>query len=666
LSEDVDVLTLDAIGGMSFRELQHACRENGLSPEGTTGALRARIRQVICPVDPFTGEEDCPVPEETPDELMKGIEFVDESDQDFDFKELLSEVMKKSSVGHWKAATRKLKKLKRRFPTHKVPEEAYVNTLQACSADRLHGARASEPARKIMEELIDEGYEIPADLGNYCIQNCLGFGQNGTHDGCGGIDTALAMLAAMESSPRSASLLTVDTYGKLAVAMAKNGEIDDSMALLRSMVVDKSFTPTLEIFAEVAHAIPLSEAEKVLNVLAYAKAAGYELDNIASTKDGQTILASGVIAAEKLDNLALGLRLLAAASKASGCAPDRGDVLVASHSSAAQRAATILHKRALNGAVNEGQWKLAVRLLDTMMQRSLTPSPWVWRNVVTCCAKAEKSRKATSLLLDWVKLAESGKMEKPSVSVFNTVINACEICDEQELTLGVLEAMKKTHNTEGNLITFNIALKRLAKLGNPIGCEGIIIGMLQNGVEPSVVSYTTTIAACAASEPKNPALAYEWLKRMRSRRVMPNVITYNTALASCLDGKMESTALGSKIATEMMEDVSRQVVEGTVKEDELILPDEYSKGLARKLMKQLRENWRNGDIDMQVAKATVRVPLLKLVDFQKSEAVQALKKRAEEVQAVKQKAEDEADATIQNEVELEYSATEIARRAAEV
>jgi hypothetical protein len=69
---------------------------------------------------------------------------------------------------------------------------------------------------------------------------------------------------------------------------------------------------------------------------------------------------------------------------------------------------------------------------------------------------------------------------------------------------------------------------------------------------------------------------------------------------------------------------------------------------------------------MQVAKATVRVPLLKLVDFQKSEAVQALKKRAEEVQAVKQKAEDEADATIQNEVELEYSATEIARRAAEV
>lgn len=334
---------------------------------------------------------------------MEGIEFVDESDQDFDFKDLLQQVLDKASVGHWKAATRKLKKLKRKYPTKKIPENAYIDTLQACSENRLNGARASVPARKIMEELVDEGYEIPADLGNYCIQNCLGEGPNGTHDGCGGIDVALAMLAAMESSPISSSLLTVDSFGKIVMSMAKNGEIDDSLVMLRSMVVDRSFTPSLQIFAEVAQAAAEVDAEKVLSVLAYAKAAGYELDNIASTQDGRTILASGVIAAEKLDNLALGLRLLTAASKASGCAPDRGDDLVASHSSASQRAATLLHKRALNSAVNEGQWKLAVRLLDTMVQRSLRPSPWVWRNVVTCCAKAEKSRKATALLLDWVR-----------------------------------------------------------------------------------------------------------------------------------------------------------------------------------------------------------------------------------------------------------------------
>jgi hypothetical protein len=265
------------------------------------------------------------------------------------------------------------------------------------------------------------------------------------------------------------------------------------------------------------------------------------------------------------------------------------------------------------------------------------------------------------------RLASKGEIGTPPVSVFNTVINACEICDEHDLTLNVLDAMKKTHNTEGNLITFNIALKRLAKEGNQIACEGIIVGMLQNQVEPSVVSYTTAIAACV-QEPKNPAYAYEWMKRMRFRKVMPNVLTYNTALAACLDGKLESTILGSKIAGEMMEDVSRQVREGTTADDSVyttVLPDQYSKGLARQLMKQLRENWRKGDINMQVAKATIRVPLLKLVDFQKSEAVQALKKQKED--ASTQKEEDEAEATARAEEELEYVATAAsARRAAEV
>ena len=35
-------------------------------------------------------------------------------------------------------------------------------------------------------------------------------------------------------------------------------------------------------------------------------------------------------------------------------------------------------------------------------------------------------------------------------------------------------------------------------------------------------------------------------------------------------------------------------------------------------MKQLRDNWRSGDIDMALAKTTTRVPLLKLVDFDKT------------------------------------------------
>jgi hypothetical protein len=666
-------LDLDMIASLSFRELQRECKARGLPAMGNTGTLRGHLRGLVTP--DTAAEDTQAVKKGLSEEEMCAIDinFCDESDPDFDFKDTLRQVMETSEVGHWKSATRKLKKLSRRYasPEKPIPHEAYDQTLRACVEERLHGARASEPARKIFEEMADCGYEIPADLANAAVQNCLGDGPNGTHDGCGGIDTALAMLSAVESSPNGGDKFTVETYGKVVHALTRDGAIDEALLLLRAMVVEHSFTPPLSTFAEVAKAAALDDtmAEKVLNVLAFAKAAGYELDKIASVEDGRQILASGVIAAEKLDNLALGLRLLTAAAAAEGCAPDRGDDLVASSSSTAQRACTLIHRRAIKKACEDNSWKLAVKLLSLMQERSLTPSPAVWRNVVTCCAKSEKSRKATALLLDWVKLAEKGATEKPKISIFNTVINACEICDEEELTLLVLEAMKKTHETEGNIITLNIALKRLAKQHNSMACEGLIIGMLQSGVEPNVVSYTTAMAACA-SNPKDPKKAYEWLQRMRSRNVKPNFHSYNTALASCLDGSLESTQLGSLIATEMYVDVERELTEGFKGSADLksVLPDTYTKVLSRELMKQLRDNWRSGAIDMKLAKATMRVPLLKLVDFEKSEVMKEFKQKSEEARASKPTAaaEDDDESTSQDEDDLEYSVAKSVHKVAEV
>ena len=236
----------------------------------------------------------------------------------------------------------------------------------------------------------------------------------------------------------------------------------------------------------------------------------------------------------------------------------------------------------------------------------------------------------------------------------------CEICGEEELTLKVLEQMRKTHDIDGNIITFNIALKRLAKLGSVSACEGIIIGMLQAGEEPNVVSYTTAIAACVKEGQKDPGYAMRWLERMKSRNVQPNFHTYNTALAACLDGKLESTVIGSKIATDMVADVYKELEIGFKGSADLksVMPDTYSKLLARNLMKQLRENWRSGDIDMAVAKSTIRVPLLQLVDFDKTEAAEKVKKeitlRNEETQAGNE--ETIGEQTQSDEDEIEYLA----------
>ncbi|GKY92248.1 hypothetical protein MPSEU_000196000 [Mayamaea pseudoterrestris] len=666
-------LTRDLISKLRFRELHAELLKRNLPMDGTTSTLRERLRQHMlsssndleCVVS-AKGEEECISLEQFTD--MK-VTFTDDSKPDREIKYLIEEIETSATQKHWKTATRKLKQMTRRYKETTIDESVYLLVLEACMANRMQGARASEPARKILEQMVEAGYSIPEKEGNYCIQNSIGMtGTDSTHQGFGGLDTALAMLGALKEAKTNIKL---ETYERIVTALAKEGSIDHAMELLRNVVADRTETPPLNTFAAVANAcIPVTTTEKadqVMSLLAYTKAAGYNLDDIASSEDGRSILASGVIAAERLGNAALGLRLLTAASKAQDCEPDKGDVLVALHSSDAQRACTRIHKRAIVQAVEDGsQWKLAVRLLELMLERGLRPSNWIWRNVVTCCAKAEKSKKSTALLMDWITLSEDNKADKPPLSVFNSVINTCEICGEQDLTLLVLDAMKKTHNTDGNLITFNIALKRLAKSGNYAACEGIIIGMLQSKIEPSVVSYTTAIAACVSGEVKQPQLAYEWIKRMRARKVFPNVITYNTAIAACLDGKLESSMLASKLAAEMVADVDRQLVdEEAAQADEYtdVVPNAATKMLARQAMEQLKENWKSGDIEKREATDTIRVPLRQLIDFQKTEAAQLAREKYAQRKLLE---EDQALATSTAEAELDYSTAQSVHRTAEV
>jgi len=650
------------IQNLPYRTLQKECKKRGLNAAGNTGALRDRLIESFGIVLYSKADKA-----DTVESVISGISFTDASDNALEYNDLLNEVMDKSSIGHWKAATRKLKKLKKRYTSvdrpQPVPRETYIAVLEACVGNLLHGARAAEPARKILEEMVEAGYEIPVTLANSCITSCIGIGPNGTHDGFGGIDTALAMLAALEGT---STVVNPDSYAALAVALSREDEesLGEALLILRSMIVDQNYTPDLSTFAYVSAAAAKTgtSAEAVMQVLTLVKASGYELDTIASAEPGRQVLASGVIAAEQLDNLALGLRLLTAAQRAEGCAPDRGDDLVAASSAPAQRACMLIHRRAIDKAAQDKNWKLAVKLLALMPQRSLIPSAGVWRRVVTLCAKCEKSRKACALLFDWVKLYEEGKSERPPIAVFNTVVNTCEICGEEELTLVVLESMKKTHEVEGNIITFNIALKRLAKQGQVKACEGIIVSMLEAGVEPTVVSYTTAIGACAKKGIRDSALAYEWLSRMRTRNVKPNFHTYNTALAACLDGPLECTIRASKIATMMLEDVDKELATGLAgtREYNSVLPDTYTKSLGKRLMKQLRENWRNDEINMKVAKATVRVSLLKLLDFDKSEAAERVKKQIAESESETSIEEEDSEENLgqveRDETEIEYAA----------
>eukprot|EP00592_Proboscia_alata_P004182 CAMPEP_0194370226 /NCGR_PEP_ID=MMETSP0174-20130528/18496_1 /TAXON_ID=216777 /ORGANISM="Proboscia alata, Strain PI-D3" /LENGTH=767 /DNA_ID=CAMNT_0039147535 /DNA_START=166 /DNA_END=2469 /DNA_ORIENTATION=+ len=669
--EDVDKL--------SFRDLQKECKSRELPANGSTAVLRKRLQEAVGlefqnPSVNISEELESALNGDEEGEEVE--EKVAEAKVSREFQTLCNEVHQRAAAGHWKTATRRLKKLKKlsfneytaaaetddaAVPST-IPEDVYLAVLRSCLADRSSGARASQPARKVLEEMVEAGYVVPADLGRSAVINCLGNGPGGTHDECGGIDVALAMISALERqtgrNEEDDGMLTqvIASYEAVVIALGKDGDVEECVEMLGMMVIDKGMTPLLGTFAQVAQSVSKcnkdgTKGELVLQVLSYAKMAGYELDSIAHAEAGRTLLACGVIVAEGMDNLALGLRLLTAARKSEDpSSTDKCDTLVCSSSSAAQRASTLIHKRSIDRAIADDNWKLAVKILELMAPRSLTPSPGLLKKVIAVCAKSEKSRKATAILLDWVSLFDKGETaDRPPLSVFNTVVNACEICGEEELTLQVLDTMKKTHEVDGNTITFNIALKRLAKLKNKMGCEGIIIGMLQAGIEPTVVSYTTAIGACA--QDKDFVMSTQWLERMRSRCVSPNVFTYNTALASCLDGTLEGSKAGSEIAVQMMEEVGKELVrkvKGNARYNSA-LPNVYTKTLSRLLMKQLRDNWRNDLIDMDEAKTTVRVPLLRLIDFEKTEEAKKLKADRADIDG-----DDECVVIEEMEVAVEY------------
>jgi len=82
-------------------------------------------------------------------------------------------------------------------------------------------------------------------------------------------------------------------------------------------------------------------------------------------------------------------------------------------------------------------------------------------------------------------------------------------------------------------------------------------------------------------------------------------------------------------------------------------------------MKQLKENWDAGLIDKQVAKTTLRVPLLQVVQFMNTDLAEMAEKQKNFVQTA-QTDGNEDEVSDEVEEELEYSAAISTHRAAAV
>lgn len=556
---------------------------------------------------------------------------------------------------------RPLPRRRRRHPPPPVDSDTLGTILRSLARAHLQGGRAAQPARKIIDEMVANCYPLPPQVINTILLDSLGSSYTNldtqkTYTNPPNLDATLAIVDALARadararettpensngngpqslgpSPLGPSPLSIDEefWPPFVSSLIKESSAPSAVATLKQMIVTFSATPSLPLLSSVASALVRDGNHgDVMTVLALAKAAGYELDEVGSSGDGRGILASGLVAAAKNNNVALGLRLLTAAQKAPGLEPDRGDILTILHSPGAQNSALVVHSKAIQTACSVKNWKLAVQLLDLMHVRNLNPNEMTYQNVLNTLCNEKKSRKATQLLFEWADRSKTVRsLSPPSVQTFNTIVNCCEVCGESDLTTTVLDKMKDVHSTDGNTITFNIALKRLAKGGNTAACEGLIMGMLQEGVEPSVVTYTTVIGACAHN--RDSELAFEWIRRMKIKGCDPNFHTYNTAFSACLDNTFQGTQRAAALAKMMIADVDEQltacdidVTDAAMRDFISLLPDTYTRKLARDLMAQLQQNVADKDVDFDISKSEIEPAFKALIDFNKEEEMEKL------------------------------------------
>ncbi len=641
-SHPSEILTEEVIRRMGYRALQRECKSRGLPAIGSTDALKASLLESAnTPASSGSSPNSHPAPPPIstlePSKNTDGIKITAERSPESggDPAATLGAVLRLSSEGQWKSSVRKLRQLTKCHEVNGLPPppaEAYESVLGACSLRNLHDNYATPAARKVIEQMVLAGHPLPPTLDNLVVTAV-------TRNRLADVDSALAIMQAMADSNTP---IAVDTYYAVIRALSDDKSIEEALLLLRAVIVEESATPSLDLISEVAvAAVADSQPDAVLQTLSLTKASGYELDTIGATSAGLNLLSSGLIASAQVDNTALGLRLLTAAGKVE-TKPDNGDKIVVQSSSKALQAALVTHSKAITTAVQEKNWKLATRVLDLMIARGLYPNNNTWMKVLQLCVKAEKSRTSVRILFSWI--LSRGDKEPPSLKAFNSVLNSCEECGETELTLAVLDKMREIHGTDGNVITFNIALKRLAKSGNPAACEGIIIGMLESRIEPSVVSFSTAIAACASAEPAQPATAAEWLRRMEMRRCFPNYHTYNTVLSTCEKaGDLEGVTVGFKVAKKFVEEAKKEAmlckevgsdegVDITAQEGagesrhvpfdayelESVLPDTYSRSLSKNLLTKAQELFYNGELSEKEFKDSMKPAFLELAEFDKS------------------------------------------------
>ncbi|CAL1131919.1 unnamed protein product [Cladocopium goreaui] len=198
----------------------------------------------------------------------------------------------------------------------------------------------------------------------------------------------------------------------------------------------------------------------------------------------------------------------------------------------AQRIVT--HNTTIMALANESSWREALAVLEGMQQQKLQPNLASY----LCSLGALREAKQWQLAIHWLR-----RQCPHDVESFNAVLAVCEAAAQWERALQLCTGAGKTTSTD--LVGFNTLISACAR-----GSEWQQCLRLLSSRQSDVIGFNSTLSALAAARCWDHALAL--LQTMRDP--LPNVVSYNTTISACADCEGEEWEHAMGLLTQMQLD----------------------------------------------------------------------------------------------------------------
>mmetsp|Transcript_15637 Transcript_15637/g.33842 ORF Transcript_15637/g.33842 Transcript_15637/m.33842 type:complete len:1028 (-) Transcript_15637:2196-5279(-) len=183
----------------------------------------------------------------------------------------------------------------------------------------------------------------------------------------------------------------------------------------------------------------------------------------------------------------------------------------------------------VRGLLKRSQWRRALQVLDLMEEWGVPQSTRIFNTVISACTKAREVGQAMDLL----KKMRSANI-KPDVVTYNAILSACASTGRWKDALRLLQQCQREPGVSPDIITYTNAMRACARARKYKDALELLEVLQDLGLKPDVYCYTAAIDACAKGRMWRKAL--ELLSEMKDRGVAPNEVTYSVAITACGNG----------------------------------------------------------------------------------------------------------------------------------